>query len=232
MHTFLSYLLSVCATITIKMANRLTDKVFLNSTVTFTSKFQGQMINCLCLKNTRPDLHETKVVWFISYMTWTTDLTSDLGHEFPKSNLEIVISTKYLTLSPKNKDGWILWMVWYFVNNIWPTLCFHRMLQYRSGMTFLSLATSVWLYLYRNSDGVYLGHNACWGAVLGLTPYSHQSCMKFAKYYVTRTHIWCKLWSNLLRLFNNIWNADRLMDGWTDGYYTYDLGQKWNIVDE
>ena len=44
------------------------------------------------------------------------------------------------------------------------------------------------------------------GAVLGFTPYAHRSCMKFGKFYVTWTQIWCKLWSNLLHLFNNIWN--------------------------
>ena len=79
-------------------------------------------------------------------------------------------------IEKKDKKEWILWMVWYIVDNIWPTFCFHRMLQCRSGVSFLSLATSVWSYLYLRCD-VYL--------------------------------------SNLLHLFNNIWNADRLMEGYT-----------------
>ena len=67
-------------------------------------------------------------------MTLATDLACDLGHQFPRSNLEIAISTKYLTWSQKNKKGLIPWMVWYFVNNIWPTFCFHHMLQCRSSV--------------------------------------------------------------------------------------------------
>ena len=59
-HAFIPYLLSVCATITIKMVTKLSDHLFLNSAVTLTSKSQGQMINCPCLKNAWPDLHETK----------------------------------------------------------------------------------------------------------------------------------------------------------------------------
>ena len=38
-----SILLSVCATITIKMATKLSDQFFLNLAVTLISKFQGQM---------------------------------------------------------------------------------------------------------------------------------------------------------------------------------------------
>ena len=75
MHIFIPYLLYVCATITIKMASRLTDKVFLNSAVTLTSKFQGQMINCLCLRNAGPDLHETKAMW----INWLIYFMYDLG---------------------------------------------------------------------------------------------------------------------------------------------------------
>ena len=59
-HAFILYSLSVCATITMKMATKLIDQIFLNSAVTLTSKFQGQMINCLCLKDAWSDLHETK----------------------------------------------------------------------------------------------------------------------------------------------------------------------------
>ena len=76
MHTFIPYSLSVCATITIKMASRLTDKVFLNSAVTLTSKFQGQMINCLCLRNAGTNLHETKAMW----MNWLIYFIYDHGH--------------------------------------------------------------------------------------------------------------------------------------------------------
>ena len=56
-------------------------------------------------------------------------------------------------------------------------------------------------YHYRKGDYVYLGHNTCWGAVLGFTPYTHWSCMRFAKFEVTRTNVWFELWSNLLHLF-------------------------------
>ena len=108
-------------------------------------------------------------------------------------------------------------MVWYLVKNIWPMFYFHRMLQCRSGATFLSLGTSLWAFPYPNGNGVYLGHKTSWGTVFGFTPYTHHSCMKFANLQVTRTQIWYKLWSNLLQLFNNFWNADRLMEGWTDG---------------
>ena len=59
-HAFIPYLLSVRATITIKMATKLSDHFFFNSAVSLTSKFQGPMINCLCLKDAWPDLHETK----------------------------------------------------------------------------------------------------------------------------------------------------------------------------
>ena len=147
-HAFIPYLLSVCATITIKMATKLSDQFFLNSAVTLTSKFQAQMINCLFLKNAWPDLHETKSsvnkLFFYSYMTLATVLACDLDHEFPRSNFE---KLPYLwNIGPDrkkwNKMGWILWMVWYVVNNIWPTFYFHRMLQCCSGVMFLSLGTS------------------------------------------------------------------------------------------
>ena len=59
-HAFIPYLLCVSATVTIKMATKVCYTFFLNSAVTLTSKFQGQMINSLCLKNAWPDLHETK----------------------------------------------------------------------------------------------------------------------------------------------------------------------------
>ena len=104
--------------------------------------------------------------WFISYMTLAIDLASNLGHVFPRSNIEIAISTKHLTWSRKNKDGWILWMVWYFVNNIWPTVCFHRLLAavpFRCDI--LPLATSVWLYLSQRRLCVFRTHYML-GAVL------------------------------------------------------------------
>ena len=124
------------------------------------------MINCVCLTNAGPDLHEIKAMWInrLIYFIY------DPGHwpclwpwpwisKVNSSNCHIY---EISDLIAKNKDGWSLWMVWYFVNDIWPTFCFHRMLQCRSGGTFLSLATSVWLYLYRDGDCVYLGHNTCW----------------------------------------------------------------------
>ena len=42
-----------------EMMTKLSDHFFY-SAVTLTSKFQGQMINCLCLKVAWPDLYETK----------------------------------------------------------------------------------------------------------------------------------------------------------------------------
>ena len=150
--------------------------------MTLTSKFSGQMINCLCLKNGWPDLHETKAVW----INWLIYFIYDLGQwqclwPWPWiSNVKSWNCHSYVIsdLIAKNKMGWILWMVWYFVNKFWPTFCLHRILLCSLGVTFLSLATSVWSYLYRN--GVYLGHNTCWDAVWGSTPYTHWSCMKFA----------------------------------------------------
>ena len=75
-HTFIPYLLSVCAIITTKMASKLTDIFFLNSAVTLTLNFQGQMINCLCLKNAGLDLHKTKAMW----INWLSYFICDLGH--------------------------------------------------------------------------------------------------------------------------------------------------------
>ena len=158
--------------------------------MTLTSKFLGQMINCLSLKNTGPDLHETKAVW----INWLIYFIYDQGHspclwlwpcisKVKSWNGHIYVI--FDLIAKNKKQGWILWMVWYFVNNIWPMFCFHRMLRCRSGVTFLSLAISLWSYLYRNGDGVYLGHtcNTCLGAVLGFNPYTHRSGMKFAKFY-------------------------------------------------
>ena len=49
---------------------------FFNLAVTLTSKFQGQIINCLCLKNAWPNLHETKAVW----INWLIYFIYDFGH--------------------------------------------------------------------------------------------------------------------------------------------------------
>ena len=145
-------------------------------------------------------------------MTLAIDLVCDLGHVFPRSNLEIAVSTKYLTWSQKKiKRGWIPWMVWYFIKISDPRFAFV------TGVTFLSLTTSLWSYHYRNGDGAHSGHNTCWGAVLGFTQYIHRSFMRFAKFEVTRTNVRFELWSNLLHQLENIWNADRLVQGWTDG---------------
>ena len=169
------------------------------------------MINCLCVKNTWRDLHETKAVWkkyLIYYFIYA------LRHRTSKVKSWNCNIYEISDLITKNKRGCILWMVGNFVDNIWPTFCFHRLLQCRSGVMFLSLTTSVWSYLYRNGDGVYLGHNTCWGVVLGFTPYTHRSCMKFQghKYVVNHGQIYYICLTNL--------NAERLMKGWTDGDYT------------
>ena len=155
------------------MATKLSNQFFLNSAVTLTSKFQAQMIDCLCLKNAWPDLHETKSsvnkLFDLFHMTLATDLASDLDHEFQGQILKLPC---LWNIGPdrkknRNKKGWIFWMSWYFVDNIWSTFYFHRMLQCRSGMTFLSLWKSLWAaYRCYNCDGVYLGHKTCWGAFL------------------------------------------------------------------
>ena len=75
-HAFIPYLLSVCTTITVKLDTELNDKFFLNSAVTLTSNFQGQMVNSLCLKNAWHNLHETKTVW----INWLIYFMYDLGH--------------------------------------------------------------------------------------------------------------------------------------------------------
>ena len=51
-------------------------KKSLNSAVTLTSKFQGQMINCLCLKNAWSHLQGTKAMW----INWLSCFIYDLGH--------------------------------------------------------------------------------------------------------------------------------------------------------
>ena len=178
-HVFIPYLPSVCATITIKMATKfslMATQFSLISAVTLTAKFQGQMINCLCLKDEWPDLHETKssVNKFVDlFHIWPWPLT--LSVTLTMNVQGQILKVPYLwNIGPDckkwNKRGRILWMVWFFVNDIWPTFYFHPMLQCRSGVTFLSLGTSLWAYPCRNGDGVYLGHKASWGAVFGFTP--------------------------------------------------------------
>ena len=61
-YTRIYSIFTVCATITINMATKFTDIFFLNFAVTLTSTFQGQVINCLCLYNSSPYLHETEAV--------------------------------------------------------------------------------------------------------------------------------------------------------------------------
>ena len=187
-HAYIPYLLSVCV---IKMATQLSDQFFLNSAVTLTSKFQDQMINCLCLKNAWTDLHETKssvnkLVDLFHIWPWPMILPVALTMNFQGQ----IFKLPYLwDIGPDckkmkwNKRVWILSMVWYFVDNIWPTFCFHRMLQCRTGVTFLSLGTSLWSYPCHNGDDMYLGHKTCWGSVFGFTPYTHHSFMKFANFW-------------------------------------------------
>ena len=155
---FIPYLLSVCATITIKLATKLSDHFYLNSAVTMTSKFQGQMICCLCLKDAWPDLHETKssVNKFVDLLhilpcplTLCVTLTMNVQGQILKVPYLWNIGTGR---KKWNKRGRIIMMVWYFVNNIWPTFYFHRMLQCRSGVAFMSLGTSLWAYPCRNGD--------------------------------------------------------------------------------
>ena len=105
----------------------------------------------------------------------------------------------------------ILWMIWCFVNDIWSTFCFRHMLQSRSGVTFGNISMIISLSQRRN--GI-LGHTYMLGWCSGLHSIY---CMEFAKFEVTRTQVWFKLWSSLLHLFKNIWNTDRLMANRTDG---------------
>ena len=123
-------------------------------------------------------------------------------------------------------------MVWYFVNNIWSTFYFRHMSQCRSGVTFLSLTTSVWSYHYRNGDGVYLGDNTCRSALLGFTLYTLYSLIMHTihKIRTNNDSIWFELWSNLWHLFKKIWNADKLRVEQTAraAIIPYDREQNWN----
>ena len=131
----------------LKMSTKLSDKFPLNSAVTYTAKFQGQMINCLRLKDAWPDLHETKssVNKFVDlFPKWPWPLTLSVTLTINVQGQ--ILKVPYLwNIGPDgkkwNKRGRILWMVWFFVNDIWLTFYFHRMLQCRSGVTFLSLGT-------------------------------------------------------------------------------------------
>ena len=76
LNTHLCHIYCACARITIKVANELTDKFFLNSAVTLTSKFQSQMINCLCFTNAWPDMHEIKAM----LINWLIYFIYDVGH--------------------------------------------------------------------------------------------------------------------------------------------------------
>ena len=144
------------------------------------------MLNSLCLKNAWPYLHETKssvnkLVHLFHIWHWPLTLPVTLTMNFQGQILKLTYLWNIRPDRKKwNKRGWILWMFWYFVNNIWPRFYFHRMLQCRSDVTFLPLGTSLWAYPCRNGDGVYLGHKTCWGAVFGFTPYTDRSCLKFA----------------------------------------------------
>ena len=152
--------------------------------MTLTSKSQGQMINCLCLKNAWPDLHEAKssvneLVDVFHTWPWLLALLLTLTMNFQGQILKL----PYLwnighDRKKSNKRRWILWMIWYFVNNIRATFYFHRMLQCRSGVTFLSLlGTSLWAYPCRNGDGVCLGHKTCWVPFL-------------ASLHIRTAHVW------------------------------------------
>ena len=163
--------------------------ICLNSALTLTWKFQGQIIYCLCLKNAWHDLHETKssvnrLVDLFYIWPWPLILPVTLTIHFQGQMLKL----PYLwNIGPDCKNNELKrdeFFGWFEIfDNIWPTFYFHRMLQCRSGVTFLSLGTSLWAYPCRNGDGVYLRHKACWGAVFGFTPYTHRPCMKFAFFF-------------------------------------------------
>ena len=199
------------------------------------------MINCLCLKNAWPDLHETKssVNELVDlFRIWLRPLTLPLTLTMNFQGQ--ILKLPYLwnigldrKKKENNKRRWILWMVWYFVNNIWPTFYFHRMLQCRSGLTFLSLlGTSSWAYPCRNGDGVYLGHNTC------LVP-----CL--ASLHIHTAHVWNSLFCRWQghkygihydRIYYSCLTIFEMQTGWRRVELTeiirYDLGQKWNIVYE
>ena len=94
-YIFIPYLLSVFATITNNMATNLTDIFSLNSEVTWTLKFQGQMINCLYLKNAWSDLHETKAEWTRTTRTPAFWAYPPPPHDYPYH---------WDILDPKSKD--------------------------------------------------------------------------------------------------------------------------------
>ena len=156
--------------------------------MTLTSKFQGQIINCLCLKNAWPDLHETKgsvnrFVDLFHILPWPLNLPVTLTMNFQGQILKLTYLWNIGPYRKKwNKIGWILLMVWYCVNNMtYVLLSSYAAVPYRRDVSVvLSLVISLWAYPCRNGDGVYLGHKTCWGAVFVFTPYTHRSCMKFA----------------------------------------------------
>ena len=84
-----------------------------------------------------------KLVDLFHIWPWPLTLPLTLAMNFQGQILKLSYIPNIWPDRKKDKKEWILWMVWYFVDNIWPTFCFHRMLQCRSGVSFLSLATSV-----------------------------------------------------------------------------------------
>ena len=127
-------------------------------------------------------------------MSLTTDLTCNLGHEFPRSNLRIAIYSKYLTSSSNmKKSEYFEWVNNLFVDNIWSTFSFHHMLQCRPDVTFLSMETLVWPYHYATAIVCVCVIIHAWVLFLGFTSYTHRSYMKFTQLHVTRTQKMCKL---------------------------------------
>ena len=174
-----------------------------------------------------------KLVDLFHIWCWPLTLPLIMAKNFQGQILKLPYLQNVWHYRKKIKEGELFgWIVLYFVNNIWLAFCFHRMVQCRLSVTLLSFAISVWSCHYSNCDGVYFGHNTCWCTVLGFTPYTHHHVWNFTKLYVIWTQIWYRLWSNLLHLFNNIWNADRVMGYWTDGDFTVWPWQEWNIVDK
>ena len=165
-HVFIPYLLSVCAIITSEMATKLTEIVPWIRHWPWPRNFKvrwyiADVLKCMVRfapnKNSVNKLDGLFHIWPWPLTLPVTLVMISQGHILKLPYLQNI----WLDRKKKIKRGWIPWMLRYFVDHIWSTFCFRHMLQYRSGMTFLSFSTSIWSYHYRNGDDVYLGHNTC-----------------------------------------------------------------------
>ena len=152
----------------------LNQLISLNSEVTLTSKFQGQMISWLSLKKcmVRFARNKSSLNKLLDlFHTWPRPLT--LRGPWPwiskvKSwNCHICEISELIANNNDNmKEGELFG--WF---DILLTICdlhFAFIICCRSGVTFLWLAISVWPYHYCNGDGINLIHNTSWSV-----PFTH-----------------------------------------------------------